>query len=99
MSDGTEPPPPPPPTSVSNIFFTLANPEAIIAAPVTNPATPPCANALLAPANVSIVACATANALLSPAKLLNAPARSLYACICASAFSIASCVFSFSKDT
>ena len=38
------------------IVKTFANPDAIIAAPVANPKTPPCANALFAPAYVSMIA-------------------------------------------
>ena len=60
VSVGTLPPPPPPPTSVCNILRTLAKPPAITAAPVTKPKVPPCLNATLAPAYVSITACATA---------------------------------------
>lgn len=43
VAEGIEPPPPPPGMSTANIFLTLAKPPAMIAAPVTNPATPPCA--------------------------------------------------------
>ena len=66
----------------------------MIAAPVTNPATPPCANALLAPAKVSIVACAFASALFSPAKSHNAPASELNASNSASLRSLAKSISS-----